>query len=81
MEGIPNWQPGIVPTGEGASQTDKKHQNGTERIAEVAKIMDIQMKNYDSWTENLHINTQGKASQLFNKAYKPKDSGIYGNED
>jgi GNAT superfamily N-acetyltransferase len=77
----PDPKDDCYPPSEGKAATDHSLKIPPSRIPEVAKIMDIQMKNYDSWTENLHIATQGKASQLFNKAYKPDESGIYGNED
>ena len=79
-DSTPDPNDDCYPPSEGKAASDHSLKIPPSRIAEVAMIMDIQMKNYDSWTENLQINTQSKASQLFNKAYKPKKSGIYGNE-
>jgi len=65
------------PPVEGEAASDHSLKIPQDRWIEVAKLMNIQMENYDSWTENSHINTQSHASRLFNKAYKPETSGIY----
>ena len=65
------------PPVEGEPATSHSLKIPQDRWIEVAKLMNIQMENYDSWAENSHINTQSHASRLFNKAYKPETSGIY----
>ena len=49
-------------------------------MKEVANLMQIQMDNFDSWDGNNNTDTLSQASKLFNIEYKPKESGIYGDE-
>ena len=68
------------PPADGKAASDHSLKIPQDRWMKVAKIMNTQLENYDSWTENLHVNVQKKAAELFNKSYKPGISGIYGNE-
>ena len=54
-----------------------------DRMAEVGALMKIQIKNWDSWSDEAGLtdnDLQGDASNLFQKSYKPEESGIYGDE-
>jgi len=68
------------PPVEGKPASEHSLKIPESRIKEVAPLMQLQMDNYDSWTENLHINTQSQASKLFSTSYKPEKSGIYGKD-
>jgi GNAT superfamily N-acetyltransferase len=76
-DSTPDPNDDCYPPSEGEAASDHSLKIPQDRWLEVAEIMNIQMENYDSWTENLHINTGSQAGRLFNKAYNPKASGIF----
>ena len=72
------------PPSEGKPASSNSLQIPADRMAEVGALMAIQMKNWDSWSDEAGLtdnDLEGDASNLFQKSYKPDESGIYGDED
>ena len=68
------------PPVEGEPASNHSLKIPASRMKEVANLMQIQMDNFDSWDGNNNTDTLSQASKLFNIEYKPKESGIYGDE-
>jgi|5B_taG_2_1085324.scaffolds.fasta_scaffold48841_2 ribosomal protein S18 acetylase RimI-like enzyme len=68
------------PPVEGEAASNHSLKIPQNRMQEVAILMQTQIDNYDSWTENKSFGSQDLASKLFNIEYKPEKSGIYGDE-
>jgi GNAT superfamily N-acetyltransferase len=51
-----------------------------DRMEKIGEIMEIQMQNYENMTDSTNINVGKESSSLFQKEYKPDESGIYGDD-
>lgn len=66
------------PPVEGEAASDHSLKIPQDRMKEISSLIQIQIDNYDSWTENKQFPSRSQANKLFNLEYKPSKSGIYG---
>ena len=68
-----------LPT-EGEPASNHSLQIPPQRMEKIAKIMEIQMQNYENMSDDHQVDPGSESARLFNKEYKPDVSGIYGDD-
>lgn len=65
---------------EGKPASNHSLQIPPERMEKIGEIMEIQMQNYENFTDSTNIDVESESGRLFNKEYQPDITGIYGDD-